>query len=767
VALPIALLLFFMSGFAALLYQVIWQRLLTIFSGVDLYSATIIVAAFMAGLGFGSLVGGHLADRLGPRASVWAFAVAELLIGLFGVISKPLYYDVLYVQFPHLAGSPGTAAAILFAALLWPTFCMGLSLPLLARGLTDTLGGTGRVVGSLYGWNTLGAAAGAFVSTWVLLPRFGLEQTVWLGAALNIACAAGAALLAGRNAAPAGETWRLEDRDDSATVAIAAGPGLSFRRWAIVYGLTGFIALALEMLWFRMLGVMLKSTAFTFGTLLGLYLSGLGFGAAIGARAVGRSRRPGATFLLMQYGLTLYAACSVIALVALVAAGHPIKLVRHLGGNEPVDVYATVALLRSFSLENSGALQPFFEFLVLYIVIPGILIGPATFLMGLSFPYLQKATHADFARLGRRVGVLLAANITGSMLGAMAAGWLLLPRLGTAGTLDVLVALGVFLSAPYGRLRWPGRRGAAWATLTAALVVTGLVITLTPSGDALWARLHATTPRRVIVGEDGSGLSLLKTDHGDFRAAVTVFVNGLSQSWIPYGNIHTALGALPALIHPAPADVVIIGLGSGDTAFSAAGRPEVKRLVCVELIGAQIETLETLARIQAYPGLVRLLTDSRIEHRVGDGRAYILQGSRRFDIIEADALRPTSAYSGNLYSREYFELLARRLQPGGFAVTWAPTERIRRTFVKVFPHVLAFGDIYIGSNDKIEFDAATVTERAAAVRPYYREAGIDIDAVIQPYLTSVPQSFGPDYDRAALDDLNTDTFPRDEFALPF
>jgi spermidine synthase len=730
------------------------------------YSVTIIVAAFMAGLGFGSLAGGHLADRLGARASLWAFAAAELIVGLFGVISKPLYYDFLYGHFPHLAAAPATAAAVLFAVLLFPTFFMGVSLPLLARGLTGSLDATGRVIGSLYGWNTLGAAAGAFVSTWVLLPRLGLAQTLWVGAALNLVCAGAAAVLVARENTPAGGRPVTPPHPVPAGRTAAEGR-LSFPGWVLVYALTGFIALALEIAWFRMLGVMLKSTAFTFGTLLGLYLLGLGLGAAVGARRVGRSERPGGTFLLMQYGLTLYAACSLIALVALINAGHPVKLVRYLGGNEPVDVSGTVALLRDFSFADPGTLRPFFDFLVLYIVIPAVLVGPATFLMGLSFPYLQKATHADLARLGRRVGALLAANIAGSMLGAMAAGWLLLPALGTAGTFKVLVGLGSCLALPFARIRWPRTSRAAWTTQAAAVIVTGGTIALIPGGHALWASLHAAPPRHVLYAEDGSGLSVLKSESADFRGAVTVFVNGLSQSWIPYGNVHTALGALPVLIHPAPGDIAIIGLGSGDTAFSAGGRRQVRQLVCVEIVAAQVDTLKRLAWIQGYPGLVRLLTDARFEHRVGDGRAYILQGRRRFDIIEADALRPTSAYSGNLYSVEYFELLRRNLKPGGLAVTWAPTARVRHTFLKVFPHVLAFADIYIGSDTVIPFDPAVVAERAIAAREYYRAAGIDIDAVLHPYLNSPTQHFGPDDDRTALEDLNTDTFPRDEFALPF
>lgn len=270
---------------------------------------------------------------------------------------------MLYVQFPYLAATPPLAAAVLMVSLLWPTFFMGLSLPLLARALTGSVEMTARVVGSLYGWNTLGAASGAFLSTWVLLPRLGLEHSLWLAAASSLACAAAAAAMLG----PRGALISRQPGNPSnstKTIAPATSEPLSFTGWALVYGMAGFIALALEVTWFRLLGVMLKSTAFTFGTLLGVYLSGLGLGATLASRRVHLSRRPGMTFLRLQCGVVLYTAVSTVALVAAIASGHPIKLVRYLGGYEPLDVQATVALLRGVGLADSPALTPFFDLVI-------------------------------------------------------------------------------------------------------------------------------------------------------------------------------------------------------------------------------------------------------------------------------------------------------------------------------------------------------------------------------------------------------------------
>jgi hypothetical protein len=168
-----------------------------------------------------------------------------------------------------------------------------------------------------------------------------------------------------------------------------------------------------------------------------------------------------------------------------------------------------------------------------------------------------------------------------------------------------------------------------------------------------------------------------------------------------------------------------------------------------------------------FPGLGPLLADTRVRHAFTDGRAFILKGGRKYDVIEADALRPTSAYSGNLYSREYFELLRGHLEPGGLAVTWEPTDRVRRTFRSVFPHVIAFRALLIGSDAPIAYDPAVVRTRLgdAFTAEYYGRAAVDIHALLAPFLAEPPAVFGPGPDRDRLRDVNTDLFPRDEYLV--
>jgi spermidine synthase len=752
--LAIGLLIFFVSGFSALLYQVVWQRLLGLFAGGDVYAATITVGAFMGGLGCGSLVGGWLADRLSKRGTWGTFAVAEVAVGLFGLFSPVLYYDVLYLRFGHLAAPAASMPAVLFVSLLWPTFFMGMSLPLLVRALTSSIEDAAPTVGALYGLNALGASVGALFTTWVLLPEFGLEGALRIGALLNIGAAVAAALLAARVGGRERQ-WgggnRLGALEPPAPVV---GRSLAFPVWLGLYCLAGFLALSLEIVWFRTLGVIVKSTTFTFGTLLAVYLGGLGLGAAAGSSFARRLRDAAMPFLLIQTVIGVYAGASLVLLLSSLDLPAFVGLTGYLGQYEPIDIGRTMA-------EDPARLFR------LYLGIPAVLIGPPTLLMGLSVPLLQKMAQTDFSRLGSRIGTLTLANILGSTLGAILTGWLALRYLGTAGTLKVVVAmcglfalLGLFWSISERPRRW------TWAaSFVLAILACGGAVAALPVERALWAALHGVVGSRIISGEDETGLSVLKLPSG-LQGPTEVFVNGLGQSWLPYGDVHTALGALPALIHPDPRDVAVIGLGSGDTVFGMAGRKEIERITCIEIIRPQLDTLKEFDRRLGNPGLKRLLNDPRVRHITGDGRRFAMRTDERFDIIEADALRPASAFAGNLYSDQYFMLLRDHLKPGGLAVTWAPTPRVQRTFIKVFPYVVRYQDILLGSRDPINTDAALIRTRVRT--PHIREyfGAIDIVRLIDGYVSRPPEVFDPGYDRSTIVDINTDLFPRDELDLP-
>ncbi|HEY0963220.1 MAG TPA: hypothetical protein VGE69_12780 [Pseudomonadales bacterium] len=761
------LAIYFLSGFSALLYQVVWHRLLAIFSGSDLYATTTIVAAFMAGLGVGSLVGGRLADALAWRWQIGLFALLELVIGGFALVSSWWYYDVLYVQHAALAESPLTLALVLFASLLLPTCCMGMSFPLVSKALTPTLALAGRRIGALYAMNTLGGAAGAFVVVWFWMGSLDFPAILGVGARINFVVA-GLALLAGI-VAWLRHTHALADTGSAEESAHRSQPLFAFTTWTWLYGLAGFLALSWEILWFRLLGVLLKSNSFTFAHLLAIYLGSLAVGIFAGAQLVHRGRRPAQVYLALQFGVALYAGLSLILLFVALERWTATEWLRaYLAGFDPLDVspvqYALNAVLSApAGLADALANRP--EFLWLYIVVPLFVIAPPTLMMGASFAFLQRAVQDDQARLGRRVGLLQAANIAGATLGSIVTGTWLLHVFGTAHTARILVLLGVVFLLPLLPRAQHGRMP-RWAPRGAVAAVGLLLLWTMPSGTRLWATLHGAPADQVIAAEDGTGVSVLRNYASDFSSTTLVYVNGLGQSWIPFpaiDSIHSQLGIVPVMLHPEPQSVAVIGLGSGDTAYSLGGRPETTSVNVIEIVRPQLDTLQQQQQRAPYGGLAGLLEDTRYRFTFTDGRSYIGRGSETYDVIQADALRPNSAYAGNLYSYEYFTLLKSRLKPGGLAVTWAPTERVRATFLRVFPHAVQVGSILVGSNEEIRYDAEQLRSRATHpfTAGHYARAGIDPLALLAPLMDGSDLRVTADASPRA--DINTDLHPRDEY----
>jgi hypothetical protein len=363
---------------------------------------------------------------------------------------------------------------------------------------------------------------------------------------------------------------------------------------------------------------------------------------------------------------------------------------------------------------------------------------------------LQRAVHDDPGTSGRKVGLLQAANIAGCTAGSLLVGLVALARLGTPGTLRLLIALGIVFALV--GLRVYGRVFALVAILLVALAWA------VPGPKALWRRLHgvAASVPLAFFEEDATSLVALTPDEGGWRLSV----NGKGNSWLPYGSGHTLLGALPATVHPAPRDVAVVGLGSGDTAWASAWRPETRSLTVFEISAPQPRVLWRLVGFVDVVDTRHLLEDPRLRIRIEDGRKALEARDDRFDVIEADATWPETAGSGNLYSLEFFRAASLRLRPGGVMCTWAPTKRVAATFRAVFPHALEAegGDVLIGSLEPISYDPAAWAARAATATPYLGAARVrDVVEAVGKLKPAGP---------VPAVSLNRDLWPRDEYAVP-
>ena len=743
--------LFFLSGFAALLYQVIWQRLLVFYTGSDTVSISLIVSAFMTGLGLGYLIGGRLADRASAARNLRYFLLAEAGIMGFAALSKWVLYDFLYVNSPIENDSPVVMYVVVFAVLLIPTFLMGFSLPALSRVFRFGDGpAQARYISLLYFVNTLGAAVGAFVTGFVLVRQMGYETSIWVGVVFNGLCVAGALWL-GQNLRN-GSSFQAQHESQELVELTPLRFTPEFTIWSVQYALSGLAALSLELIWFRILETLIKSVSLTFSVLLAVYLGSMALGTLVGVGLGSRANGPSSRFrspvrrerifLWAQTGLYLYTALSVGLFVNAI-------------GRVP-----SLDFLWQYFKSGEPVLSPGFAIFT-YGLIPLFLLFVPTFLMGLSFAVSQSLIQDRFEEVGRKVGWLQFVNIVGSALGAWWVTWVGFPVLGTATLLKWIAGLSIV----YGFTLFARRHLNALA-VSVLTVVQVLALLLIPDNRHFWQRMNGVDKvEDLLVNENESGLSVIKLMPS--HQAGIVFVNGLGQSGLPFSidEVHTLLGALPVMMHPRPERVAVIGLGSAGTVHGVGGRAETRQIDCFEIVSNQAQIVTDYGAEANDSAVNSVLSDKRLRLIFRDGRYALQHNPTKYDVIEADALRPTSAFSGNVYSREYFELLRSRLQPGGYAVTWAPTVRIRNTFKSVFPYIVYVDDlVLIGSNQPINVDWNTIRQRASTPfsQAHYGLAGIDLWSLLNKYQVhthTIPgnQPPGPE--------INTDLFPKDEYSI--
>lgn len=738
--LPLLLIIFFVSGFTALLYQVVWQRMLGLFSGSDVRSVTIVIASYLLGLGLGGLLGGMVSDRLSSRQAVQVYGFCNLGIAAFAVSSRLLFYDLLFRHLQPLAASTVLTLGVVLISLLIPTVLMGISLPLLAKAISRGVDRAAANIGLLYGMNTLGSGVGSLITGWYIIGSIGYDQTVELGSALSL----GVGLIG------LGLADRFESEDGAQSLA-GESVGWHFAvdrpvlQWCVLVFFSGFAAISLEIIWFRVLDTILQSIAYTYAHLLAFILISNALGSLIGARLVQTIRQPRQTFLLILGSVVAYAAIA-IGLISLYWQAHPPDLRVEIGYIDPAHISAALLLK--------------------YGVLPLVMLGPPNLLLGAYFPLVQQAIQTDQRQIGQRVGLIQVANILGNTTGSLLTGLVLLNSLGTANSLRLLLLLGlvaVLLVCP----SW--RKAKRLAGLTIGLTATLAMLTIGfPSNDRLWAALHGIQPQSYfIVDEDSTGVAAIT----EANQQGTLFASGQAQASFPYLPIHALLGSLPALIHPDPVETMIIGLGSGGTAHTAGINPLTQQIQVIELLGSELTVLRQYAKTPVGQPLNALFQDPRYQFIVGDGRRELSLTDRRFDIIEADAIYPWRSRAGMLYSQEFFQEVQAHLKPGGIFVEWNAGLGVEQTFRSVFPYVTQLvtgGDLYLlmGSDRPIELDRAAVLTQldTPVVRQFLAKAKVDVTAIQQAVRTAQIQHYSQ-IQEGRPEPFNTDLFPRSEYYL--
>ena len=672
--LAILAVLFFLSGVSALIYQVLWLRMLALILGVTVYAASAVLTSFMGGLALGSWAGGKLADRV--RSPLRAFALIELGIAVTALI-VPIALDGVGALYAALhARAPDdfarlTAARVLCsgAILLVPTTLMGASLPILARHVAERGGAVAGRIGLLYAANTAGGIAGSVLAGFVLIGGIGIVATMRLAAALNVAVGLGALLLGGAHQAAA---ERMSDMAPDGPSPAASSRGS--RTILAVVAIAGFAGLALEIVWFRLLTLFLPATTYAFTTMLATVLLGIAAGSAIAAARVRGSSDPGGALAGIQV------AAGVLVPLSMTALAHTYRIGWRTGGTVQACV---VAML------------------------------PAAMLMGATFPYALRIWLGDGrASVGRRVGLLYALNVCGAVAGALVGGFLLLPRLGGRRSLLVLGAIYVAGGCLLVIASVASRRTIVRRLALAAAAFTAAAFTLPDIYTTVLARRYGAGERLVFRAE---GVQTTATVHYHASGRRILYLDGLHQAndSEPMVRVHAEIGHLPMMLHRDPRHALVVGLGGGVTAGAVAAHRRVTTDV-VELAGSVVAAASFFAHVNGD-----VLRQPHVTLRVDDGRNYLNLTPRRYDVLTADIIQPIHAGAGNLYSVEYFALAHRVLRDGGLMLQWighrdeSHYKLIMRTFLQVFPHATlwADGSLMVGSLEPLRLSRSRYEQR--------------------------------------------------------
>lgn len=662
----------FLSGSAALLFETLWFRVAGVTFGNGVWASSIVLASFMAGLALGNALAGSLAWRI--ARPIRFYAGLELGIGLSGAVLVwivPALTGTLAQLFAAVRDTPWLLNAVRFpfsfVLMMVPATAMGATLPVLVKAAFGERQVFGRVLGRLYGWNTMGAVAGALIGEAWLIGAIGIRGSALAAAGLDAAAAGGALVLA-------------HALEPTAVARPAAAPrariGLTPLRLLAAAFLAGAIFLALEVVWFRFLSLRVIGTSLVFAVLLAVVLVGISAGGLLASRWLQVRSRAGP------------------ALPALALAGGALVL----------GCYALFDPISRLVLPGGGELSGSMSDPLRVVLISAPLMLPVALLSGVLFTAVGDAAREGLLEAARTTGLVTLANTLGGAAGSLLAGFVLLPRLGIERSLIALAAayVGVAACVWIPALGVRGRRPLASAGALAAAFA--LALALFPHGlleRHLPHGLVPGVPSRIVAVREGRIQTLVYTETDRFGKPLfyNLFTDGFSMSGTRTGGRRymKAFVYLPATMHPDLRRALLISYGVGSTAKALTNTPSLES---IDVVDISSEILE-MSRI-IYPDPAdHPLNDPRVHVHVEDGRFFLQTTRQRFDLITGEPPPPKYAGVVNLYTREYFELLHSRLAEGGMATYWLPVHTLMaddsRAIIRAFCDVFADCTLWNGS----------------------------------------------------------------------
>jgi len=671
--LPLLLVLFAGSGCSALIYEIVWYQLLQLVIGSTAVSLGVLLATFMGGLCVGSIALPRMASQR-HKHPLRLYAQIELGIAACGILAlfgMPLVDGIYVAAVGHGLPAILLRAVVAAACLVPPTVLMGASLPAIGRWLESSPEGVSWL-GLLYGGNTVGAVFGCLLAGFYLLRVFDMTTATFAAAAINVAVALISMALARRT--PHKATGSEEPPAPPRTVPDA---------WPVyaTIALSGAGALGAEVIWTRLLGLMLGATVYTFSIILAVFLVGLAIGSGSGA--------------LLSKSLsvrTMLGCCQML-----------------LAGGTAWTAFMLARSLPYWPINPLLSSSPWLTFQVdMMRTIWAVL--PATLLWGASFPLALAAVAPREEDAGRLVGSVYAANTAGAIAGALVFSMILIPWIGTQGSERALIVLAAASALlVLGPLAWRSRGKLGAMALTASLALAvwlAMGVAEVPGELIAYGRrvmINHNRSKILYTGEGmNSSIAISRWDDGAVQFHVSGKVEASTESYDM--RLQRMLGDLPALFHPDPKSVLVVGFGAGVTAGSFVVFPEVQKIVICEM-----EKLIPPVATQYFgKENYNVLHDPRTQMIYDDARHFVLTTRDKFDIITSDPIHPWVKGSATLYSREYFEMVRDHLNPGGVVTQWVPlyesdldtVKSELATFFEVFPYGTVWGnDISGGGYD--------------------------------------------------------------------
>jgi spermidine synthase len=774
--------MFFLSGAAALLYEVVWVRSLSLIFGGTHLAVTTVLSVFMGGLALGShLIGRRVDEEKNPLRLYGYLELGIALSAVLFIVLMKIYPSVyiflaqgkdnsrLYLSFIR----------VVFAclALLIPTTLMGGTLPVLSRFVSGSHEKMGSHLSFLYGFNTLGAVLGAAAAGFFLLPVYSVSTTIHVAIEANVIIGAAGIILSRRVPAvirsasqEAGNTKRTIPTEETAEPSHVLSARLVL--WGIA--VSGFCALGYEVLWTRILTLTIGTSVYGFTIMLVAFLTGIALGSAAYGLLSGalKSLRRGVRSRIAGFG----AVEIVIGVAALLVTIYIRDLPAH-----------SMFLRKFFASKGAG----FFDARQLanltiafsYLVVPA-------FFMGVAFPLAGEVTVAYRRKIGSAVGGILTYNTVGAIFGSAVSGFVMIYVLGLERSLQILTVVNIGL----GMLVMLSLLNSRLVNIAVGGLTAACIVFLAANQDSLkvWdTRYFAifrnnqpdafNTPEKirdalgntdVLFYHEGvnSTISVIKPKGGD----QALLVNGkvVASSTLDDRQCQLTLGHLPMLLHKNPQKVLVVGLGTGMTLGATSVHPEVEELTLAEIEPAVRPAARTFGRYNH-----NVLDNPKLHIIFNDGRNFLLTTKNRYDVITADPIHPWTQGSGYLYTSEYFRIAAEHLRPGGIMCQWLPIyemsvadlKSVVRTFSLHFNYTMTWLTQYdaeiIGSNSPIAIDEAALEKRISfpAVREDLRQVKMGTAEDFLSYFvmgTEAMQRFGRD------GIINTDDNLYLEFSTP-